>query len=115
MKSKNYLLIFLGLLSYTFIYIVISHTFTVEKINSLRKFNNISFNRNDLNEHLHKSYSELKNKKEITDFSNFMNITIPENATVYKIFGKGLPYYYGAIILDTLNNKVINVTLRELQ
>jgi hypothetical protein len=75
----------------------------------------MSFNRDHLKERLHKSYSELKNKKEITDFSNFMNITIPENATVYKISGKGLPYYYGAIILDTIDNRVINVTLRELQ
>lgn len=115
MKNKNYLWILTAFLSYTIIYIVSTHVITVNKMNSLRELNGMSFNRDILNKRLHKSYSELNNKKEITKFSNFMNITIPENATLYKISGKGLPYYYCAIVLDTINNKVINVTVRELQ
>lgn len=115
MKNKKKFFLVITLLSYTIIYIIVSHLLTVSRMNSLRELNGMSFNQDHLNQRLHKSYSILNDKKEITNFSNFMNITIPENAKLYKISGKGLPYYYGAIVLDTLNNKVIEVTLKELQ
>jgi hypothetical protein len=115
MKNKNKFLILIGLLCYTITYILISHILTVGKMNSLRELDGMSISRDSLNRRLHKSYSELKNKGEISKFSNFMNIAVPENTVLYKISGKGLPYFYAAVIIDTLNNKVINVTLKELQ
>jgi hypothetical protein len=104
----------IAVLGYTIIYIAVSHVLTVGKMNSLRELNGISLNRDQLNKRLHKSYSELKNKEEGIRFSKFMGINVPENSTLYKITGKGIPYYYGAIVLDTINNKIINVTLKEL-
>ena len=115
MKNKYLFLILFGLIIYTGIYITSSHKTTVHTMNSIRLLNGMSLTRNELNKRLHKSYSELKNKKEITRFSKYMSVNIPENATLYKITGKGLPYYYGAIVLDTLNNKIINVVIRELK
>jgi len=107
--------ILIALLGYAIIYITVSHESTLGKMNSLRELNGISINRDHLNKRLHKSYSELKNKEDVIRFSKFMGIIIPENSTLYKITGKGLPYYYGAIVLDTINNKIINVTLKELE
>ena len=115
MKNKFLLFILFGLIIYTSIYIISSHNTTVHTMNSIRLLSGMSLTRDELNKRLHKSYSELKNKKEITRFSTYMCVNIPENATLYKITGKGLPYYYGAIVLDTLNNKIIDVVIKELK
>lgn len=99
---------------YLFSYMYLNHTATNTNINNIEQLAGKTITSSEIKKKLKKSIRLIKKDAEIKKFADYMGISVPENSIVYRISGKGLPYYYGAIVLDTLNNKVIDIEIKKL-
>lgn len=103
------------LIAYTLLYISISHVQTVKKMDSLRHLKGTIISQSDLKKKIPKSIHFLKDSLEIRKFSEYMKMQVPENVSVIKVSGKGIPYYYGLILYDSLKREIIDITLKEMK
>lgn len=115
MKTKKFAIIICLLIVYTILYISISHVLTVKRINSLMHLKGTTISQKDFKKKIPKSFHVLKDSIEIKKFSEYMNVQVPENVSVIKVSGKGIPYFYGLLLYDTLKKEVIDVSLKEMK
>lgn len=115
MRKMRFIYFFSAFIVYTIAYISLSHLQTIKKLNSLKELNSTVKTRDYLYKTYHKSIEELKDPKEIFRFTKYINASIPSHSTVYKVNGKGIPYFYCLIIQDTLSNKISSVSVKEMK
>jgi hypothetical protein len=115
MKMKFNFFLIIGLfLLYTVSYILAMHFRTSKEIYTLKQLSGQHCILNVLQKKFPK-LELLTDPKEINYISKFMHIEIPKNVVVFKSNGKGIPYYFGIILLDTTANEITNVFIEELQ
>lgn len=115
MRKMRFIYFFSAFIVYTAIYISLSHLQTINKINSIKELNCKVKTRDYLDKIYRKSIEELRDPKEISRFSEYMSTSIPSHATIYKVNGKGIPYFYCLIIQDASSKKIVNVSVKEMK
>jgi hypothetical protein len=114
MRKKVPLLLITLFILYTIVFIGINHWNTNRTIRAIYSLQNETTTKDALRNKYKKAYHIFDNKEELEKFISFMQIPSPENLAVIKITHKGIPFFYGAIYLDTLNSKVTFVKIKEL-
>ncbi len=115
MKKGKIAIIICSLIAYTLLYISLSHILTIKKMDSLRHLKGTTISQNDLKKKIPKSFHFLNDSLEIRKFSEYMKVQVPENVSIIKVSGKGIPYYYGLILYDTLKREIKDVSLKEMK
>jgi hypothetical protein len=68
-----------------------------------------------LEKRMPKLLSELTDQKDIARITKFMHISPPQHSVILQANGRGVPYYYCLVLLDTTNDSISNVFIKELK